>query len=450
MNASKDWSTSGSHLIVSVPNSPNPPFVFGRFLDNPNNCTLPGIFIDLFKWIANEMKFTYHFVFPSNGTYGSLLSNGDWDGTVGQVYHSEADVSGTPLFMTEQRSRYIEYGPSIPDVILSQYGLLFKIHKEQYMQHLSEVQTFDLWSWIAVGVVLIILSVLLFMHDVVLKHIPWKYFVWFLASLREAEEEAYSSTKPQMRLLAAFPLALGCFGSLAVFAKHFDAMLISHLSSSIPIYPVNSLDDATAFIYQRKLTLVTLKSETEEFLGLFDAFQSMSAELAEFTNAFKLNQNRTYFAAENSSQLLEILDANAFAAYFGNYLQIKSTVGNLNGYRFVSAYTSLMPTSAYIYRRDWEHAEDFRIVTAAISDIVMLKLCKNYFENCVEDESSISNDAAVLPLSRFRNEFYLIFVVYGTAMAVLALERMVHNFHPLKNMQTTKTNVKKLVLRAKN
>ena len=123
---SPGWPVSGQFFRVSVPKVPNPPFVNDCFLVNTNCSNRPGILIDVFKWLANELEIEYEFLFPTVGTYGKVDENGTWTGTIGQLANGEADMTGIGIFITNARAQVVEYMPVIRHN-LSPYGFLVKV-----------------------------------------------------------------------------------------------------------------------------------------------------------------------------------------------------------------------------------------------------------------------------------------------------------------------------------
>ena len=51
-----------------------------------------GIFLDMFREIQKELNFTYTLKLPPDGAYGSMSSNGSWNGMVHHLMKGDFDI----------------------------------------------------------------------------------------------------------------------------------------------------------------------------------------------------------------------------------------------------------------------------------------------------------------------------------------------------------------------
>ena len=63
-----------------------------------------GFFIDVIKILANTLNFEYDYVPSKDGYWGSQEADGSWNGMVGMVNRGQADLIGTALSYTKERS----------------------------------------------------------------------------------------------------------------------------------------------------------------------------------------------------------------------------------------------------------------------------------------------------------------------------------------------------------
>lgn len=78
-------------------------------LDENNLPIFEGYCIDFIEALASAMNFTYELVLPSSGNYGERLSDGSFDGVVGDLIEGETDIIVAALKMTAEREEFIDF-----------------------------------------------------------------------------------------------------------------------------------------------------------------------------------------------------------------------------------------------------------------------------------------------------------------------------------------------------
>ncbi|CAG5133809.1 unnamed protein product, partial [Candidula unifasciata] len=123
---------------------------------------LEGFCIDLTRAVAKKIGFEYKFVFVKDGSYGSVLENGTWDGIVGELIRHEADMAIAPFTITAHRSLVIDF--TKPFMTL---GISIMIKRPQpvgkhffsFLEPLSsEIWMCIIFAYIGVSVVLFLVS----------------------------------------------------------------------------------------------------------------------------------------------------------------------------------------------------------------------------------------------------------------------------------------------------
>ena len=71
-----------------------------------------------------------------------------------------------------------------------------------------------------------------------------------------------------------------------------------------------------------------------------------------------------------------------YYTYMTHMLKAEMILGVVENSDFIAFGDSFAQSGAYALRRDHPFAEDFRIGFAAISDHVLIEICKNYFATC--------------------------------------------------------------------
>nr|NP_001191398.1 glutamate receptor subunit protein GluR3 precursor [Aplysia californica]AAP41205.1 glutamate receptor subunit protein GluR3 [Aplysia californica] len=123
---------------------------------------LEGFCIDLTKAVAEKVGFDYAIRFVKDGSYGSVLSNGSWDGIVGELIAHEAHMAIAPFTITADRSRVIDFTKPFMSL-----GISIMIKRPQpagkhffsFMEPLSyEIWMCIVFAYIGVSVVLFLVS----------------------------------------------------------------------------------------------------------------------------------------------------------------------------------------------------------------------------------------------------------------------------------------------------
>ncbi|CAL1537976.1 unnamed protein product [Lymnaea stagnalis] len=126
------------------------------------NEPVEGFCIDLTKAVAEKVGFDFVIQFVKDGSYGSVLSNGTWDGIVGELIRHEADMAIAPFTITADRSRVIDFTKPFMSL-----GISIMIKRPQpagkhffsFMEPLSsEIWMCIVFAYIGVSVVLFLVS----------------------------------------------------------------------------------------------------------------------------------------------------------------------------------------------------------------------------------------------------------------------------------------------------
>lgn len=81
-----------------------------RYVMDENNMPLwEGYCIDFINALSNEMNFSYALVLPTSGTFGEKISEGIYDGVIGDLILGETELIVAALKMTAEREEVIDF-----------------------------------------------------------------------------------------------------------------------------------------------------------------------------------------------------------------------------------------------------------------------------------------------------------------------------------------------------
>lgn len=78
-------------------------------LDASNKPIYEGYCIDFIHELSRRMDFSFELVEPTRGNFGKKLSDGNFDGAVGDLIKGETDLIVAALKMTAQREEFIDF-----------------------------------------------------------------------------------------------------------------------------------------------------------------------------------------------------------------------------------------------------------------------------------------------------------------------------------------------------
>ncbi|XP_042203858.1 probable glutamate receptor [Homarus americanus] len=120
-----------------------------------------GILIELLHTLTQIYNFTYIMKLPDDGKWGSISSDGSWNGMVGEVHRNEMDMALGPTSITEEREKAIDFTTPFD---FEPWDIMIPASQENVdlsaflMPFSGYVWVGVMMSWIAVGVMLFLLS----------------------------------------------------------------------------------------------------------------------------------------------------------------------------------------------------------------------------------------------------------------------------------------------------
>ncbi|XP_008286781.1 probable glutamate receptor [Stegastes partitus] len=148
------WLVIADAKELSITTIKQEPYTMSRGSDMEGYC------IDLISELSKKLGFKYKLHLVKDNRYGSIDSNGNWNGMIGEVVRGEADLAVAPLTLTAVREQYVDMTTPF-----MQTGIGFILHKDMA----SEESTFSLLSpfstdmWVGVLIAFLLTGLCMFL-----------------------------------------------------------------------------------------------------------------------------------------------------------------------------------------------------------------------------------------------------------------------------------------------
>ncbi|GFU06366.1 uncharacterized protein NPIL_41361 [Nephila pilipes] len=107
--------------------------------------------------ILTALGLKYYFVIPEDKDWGSLQSDGHWSGMIGMIVKEQADMAFSFLSVTEDRWKVVKFSTSY----IVDGSNLISFKPGNIRPPFAYLYAFDVYTWISLFTVLVIMSVLL-------------------------------------------------------------------------------------------------------------------------------------------------------------------------------------------------------------------------------------------------------------------------------------------------
>eukprot|EP00116_Pleurobrachia_bachei_P002560 sb/3462822/ len=117
-----------------------------------------GLSVELVEMLATRLKFTYHFVVPEDGVYGSKNAEGEWNGMILDIIKNRTDMIITAISSNTIRKEAIEF--SYP---LLEGGLAaFVRSNREERDHFFFLRPFDTSVWIGILIACVVVGTVIY------------------------------------------------------------------------------------------------------------------------------------------------------------------------------------------------------------------------------------------------------------------------------------------------
>ncbi|PAA48797.1 hypothetical protein BOX15_Mlig002395g2 [Macrostomum lignano] len=264
------------NLIVRLTH--DPPFVIKK-----TDGTFEGYSIDMLKNLATNMNFNYTLVEQTDGIYGTLQSDGTWNGMMGALASGVADMAIGPITVTAQREQIADFTVPIYDYVSLQILLLQPTSSKGDQTFFLKAFTWDVW--VSIIAIITFTGFLIFFVD---KVSPFSFQNRYRNDqIREGEAEGkvFTVKESLWYVLGAYtqagesfdPRSMSCrtiivgfwlFGYLMM--SLYTANLAAQLTVDKLSQPPQSFDELTTQVAM-KYTVIKDTASYEHFMRMKDA-----------------------------------------------------------------------------------------------------------------------------------------------------------------------------------
>ena len=302
----------GLHLKIA--SKVSKPYINNMVPKNGIGYQLDGLFADVFFNLQALLNFTYTVEKPLDGEWGSRLSNDSWTGMVGMLIRKEIDVAVTDFTITMERSPYMTFS----EPIQTYYHTLFIKNPSETFNYLAYVEPMSYLSWTCLAsFCLLVPPLLCLITSLGIKDDNFKEFSFvkcyiFVLSAVTMKGWNVKPTKNSGQL--AF-LCILFFGILMYY--HWEAMLISYLSTRFIVMPFNTIPElitSTDF----KITAFSGSSMMDSFIQSNDFYWQQAWKTRIQPNI------KDEFKDFSADDFVQYIIENDDVAYYDNYLGIRT------------------------------------------------------------------------------------------------------------------------------
>ncbi len=273
---------------------------------------ITGMFAEIFESLRDVMNFTYSVVRPPDKQWGAIQKDGTWNGMVRMLQMDEIDIAPTDFTVTIERS-----------AVMSFLNPITQIYHSLFIKNPSDSYNFQAYiepmHWLAWVILLVFIAL-----------VP--PFLWLTTRFPEKDEAAYHEFtlgKSYVYLTSALTMrgwsdmpvktcaqialfSLLFFGTMIYW--HWEAMLISYLSTRVTVLPFNNIPELIAKSQYRILFIPGTSSE--------DAFKK--SQDPDWMVAWKERIQPTLkdFIGFGTSGFLELLETDGATAFYKNYFSV--------------------------------------------------------------------------------------------------------------------------------
>lgn len=277
-----------------------------------SNCTISGMYADVFFVLRDILNFTYEFVQPPDRTWGTSDSKGNYNGMLGQLQRQEIDLAPSSFTVTKERSGVVDFAFPITEM----HHRFFVPKPRDRVNWTAYTDPLADSVWAVLGIFSLSVPFLLW-TSVVVKHDPeraqfklYRSFAFIAMTLTFAKPW---SSVPRTYVPKFMFLVVSLAGSLIYW--HWEAMLISFLAVKTKALPFNNLLN---LMQDTNLKIALLPGTS-----FADTFRLSPDSLWRTAWTERIEPSLNTFPTDKES-LVELIISDRMYTLFDNYYSIKT------------------------------------------------------------------------------------------------------------------------------
>ncbi|KAJ9573764.1 hypothetical protein L9F63_008847 [Diploptera punctata] len=225
-------------LVIRAAAITEPPVTILR--KEENTLILEGFFGKIWKTLEKQLNFTTEFSTPEDQAWGSLTSNGTWNGMIGMILRNEVEYAVTEFTMTSLRAQVVDF--SIPLIDTRNCVIIRYPQGKQISSWTDLLNPFCREIWIIILVIIVVTSLFPKITFYMLRRLQ--------VTVNKETEDAYSSiyiigiffgADIQIGYTTWRILCLVAYLTAVTISVAYSAFLISFLTEQKIALPFNSL-----------------------------------------------------------------------------------------------------------------------------------------------------------------------------------------------------------------
>ncbi|XP_059085628.1 glutamate receptor 2-like [Tigriopus californicus] len=224
----------------------------------PENYALTGMLADVFANLKEILNFTFVVTKPQDGHYGVVNNDRKtWTGMVGMLQNKDIDMAVTDFTVTVERSLVISFTEPITQI----YHSLFIKNPTGTPHYTAYIEPLHWMVWLTLAFFIFFIPLILYLsarfygygsHTANRRELTLGKCYAFIAGILTSARAWDNAPSPLKARLAFFSLLVG--GTLVFW--HWEAMLISYLSSRVIVLPFETLRGMSIVFWTVELTSI--------------------------------------------------------------------------------------------------------------------------------------------------------------------------------------------------
>ena len=273
---------------------------------------MKGMFAEIFDGLQQVMNFTYDLEQPPDGQWGAIQPDGTWSGMVEMLRLGKIDIATTDFTVTQERSAVMTFVNPLTQI----YHALFIKNPSESYNFTAYTEPMHWLAWVILLVFIALAPPFLFFNTRYPEKDPAAYHEFTLG-----KSYVYLTSALTMRGWSDLPVKPGAqialcsllfFGTMIYW--HWEAMLISYLSTRVTVLPFNNIPE---LISQSQHRIILVPGSSYE-----DAFKT--SKDPDWMVAWKdrVQPHLKEMTGKSAPDFLKLIETDAVTAVYDNYFGI--------------------------------------------------------------------------------------------------------------------------------